>query len=67
VKKLFVVCHPEEEWRLTDKANNHWLGVIEDEEGEEIADLTDMAVFDFWVAHKVAEEVVEQDNKTHKP
>lgn len=67
MKKLFVVEHPEENWRLTLDADNNWIGVIEDEEGEEIADLTGLAVLDFKLAHKVAMEFVEQYNKKPKP
>jgi hypothetical protein len=54
--------HINDSWILVDSAPNSWIGTIENEAGDEIADLSTLAVFDFTVTFNFATGIVEKHN-----
>lgn len=61
---LSLAMHSDENWRLTDKATNCWMGLVDDSGGDEVIDLTRAAVIDFDHAFHLAQKVVEYHNAT---
>jgi hypothetical protein len=60
-----IWCYPphiDPSWRLTDKATNNWLGTVETKAGEEVLDLSILAVEDFATAFNLAKLIVRNHN-----
>jgi hypothetical protein len=42
VRKLHLEQHHNEDYRISDDADDHWIGIVCDENGDEIADFSNL-------------------------
>lgn len=56
LQRVFPSMHSDPEWRLTEKATNHWTGTMHGQGGNEVADLTYLASQDFEAAWALAKQ-----------